>query len=51
MIESGSRQALFGAYSFAACLMCAAALAAAYLGVDAERKSLELVAPPLGSVP
>jgi len=31
--------------------MCAAALAAAYLGVDAERKSLELVAPPLGSSP
>ena len=51
MIESGSRQALFGAYAFAACLMCAAAFIAAYLGVDAERKSLELVAPPLGSVP
>jgi MFS family permease len=51
MIESGSRQALFGAYGFAAGLMCAAALAAAYLGVDAERKPLELVAPPLGSAP
>jgi MFS family permease len=48
MIESGSREALFGAYAFAAFLMCAAALVAAYLGIDAERKSLEHVAPPLG---
>ena len=51
MIESGSRGGLFGAYSFAAALMCAAALAAAYLGIDAERRSLESVAPPLGSDP
>jgi MFS family permease len=49
MIESGSRNALFGAYGLAAGLMCAAALAAAYLGVDAERRSLEAVAPPLGA--
>jgi MFS family permease len=48
MIESGSRQALFGAYSLAAGLMCAAALVAAWLGIDAERRSLEEVAPPLG---
>jgi MFS family permease len=48
MIESGSREALFGAYAFASALMCAAALVAAWLGVDAERRSLELVAPPLG---
>ena len=48
MIESGSRDALFGAYALAAALMCAAALVAAYLGVDAERRSLEHVAPPLG---
>ena len=48
MIESGSREALFGAYAFASFLMCAAALVAAYLGIDAERKSLEEVAPPLG---
>jgi MFS family permease len=51
MIESGSRQALFGAYSLAAVLMCAAAFVAAFLGVDAERKSLEEIAPPLGSDP
>jgi MFS family permease len=49
MIESGSRQALFGAYAFAAALMCAAALVVAYLGIDAERRSLESIAPPLGS--
>jgi MFS family permease len=48
MIEGGSRAALFGAYAFAAALMCAAALVAAFLGVDAERRPLEAVAPPLG---
>jgi MFS family permease len=48
MIESGSRDALFGAYAFASFLMCAAALVAAWLGIDAERKSLEEVSPPLG---
>jgi MFS family permease len=49
MIESGSRDALFGAYAFASVLMCAAAVVAAGLGVDAERRSLEHVAPPLGA--
>jgi len=49
MIESGSRDALFGAYAFASVLMCAAAVVAAWLGVDAERRSLEHVAPPLGA--
>jgi hypothetical protein len=28
--------------------MCVAALVAAWLGIDAERRSLEQVAPPLG---
>jgi MFS family permease len=51
MIESGSRSALFGAYGFAGGLMCAAALVAAFLGVDAERKPLEEVCAPLGSAP
>lgn len=51
MIESGSRTALFGAYAFASALMLGAALVAAFLGVDAERKPLEHVAPPLGSAP
>ena len=49
MIESGSRSALFGAYGLAGGLMCAAALVAAFLGVDAERKPLEEVCAPLGS--
>jgi len=51
MIESGSRDALFGAYAFASALMCAAALVAAWIGVDAERKPLELVCTPLGCEP
>jgi len=49
IIESGSRTALFGAYAFAALLMCGAALVALWLGVDAERKPLEEVCAPLGA--
>jgi MFS family permease len=49
IIESGSRGALFGAYAFAALLMCGAALVALWLGVDAERKPLEEVCAPLGA--
>jgi MFS family permease len=51
IIESGSRDALFGAYAFAGALMCLAAAVAAWLGVDAERKSLEDVCTPLGAEP
>jgi MFS family permease len=51
MIEGGSRGGLFAAYAFAAVLMCAAAVVAAFLGVDAERQPLEAIAPPLGSDP
>jgi MFS family permease len=49
MIESGSRDALFAAWGLAAALMCAAALVAAFIGVDAERKPLEEVCAPLGA--
>src|SRR5256714_3154394 len=49
IIESGSRDALFGAYALAGVLMCAAAAVALWLGVDAERKSLEEVCAPLGA--
>ena len=49
IIESGSREALFGAYALAAVLMCGAALVALWLGVDAERKPLEEVCAPLGA--
>jgi len=51
LIESGSRDALFGAYAFAGVLMCVAAGVAGWIGVDAERKSLEEVCPPLGTEP
>jgi MFS family permease len=51
MIESGSRTALFGAYALAASLMCVAALVTLFLGVDAERRPLEEVCPPLGCDP
>jgi MFS family permease len=51
IIESGSREALFGAYALAAVLMCGAALVALWLGVDAERKPLEEVCAPLGAYP
>jgi len=51
MIESGSRSALFGAYAFAAVLMCAAALVTLFLGIDAERRPLEQVCTPLGCDP
>jgi MFS family permease len=49
LIETGSRGALYAGYSLAAALMCAAAIVAATLGVDAERKPLEEVAPPLSA--
>jgi MFS family permease len=51
LIESGSRVALFGAYALAGVLMCIAAAVALWLGVDAERKSLEEVCAPLGCDP
>ena len=49
LIESGSRDALFYGYLLAAVLMVIAAVAAAVLGVDAERRPLEEVAPPLSA--
>jgi MFS family permease len=49
LVESGSREALFYGYLLAAALMLIAAAVAAVLGVDAERKSLEEIAPPLGA--
>jgi len=49
LIESGSRGALSHGYLLAAALMCAAAIVAVVLWVDAERRSLEHVAPPLSS--
>jgi MFS family permease len=50
LIESGSRQSIFGGYVFAALLMFAAAFVAARYAVNAERKPLEQVATPLSAV-
>ena len=50
LIESGSRQAIFGGYVFAACLMFAAAVVAWLYAINAERKSLEEVAAPLSAI-
>jgi MFS family permease len=47
LIARESRDALFGGYALAAVLMVGAGLAAARIGVDAERKPLEEIAPPL----
>jgi MFS family permease len=49
LIEAGSRDALFAGYALAAALMCGAGLAVVWLGVDAERKPLEEIAPPLSA--
>jgi MFS family permease len=50
IIGSGSREALFWAYCFAGAMMVLAAIVAAFLGVKAERKSLESIATPLSEV-
>ncbi len=49
LIESGNRSSLFWGYVGAAVLMCAAAVVAWLIGVDAERRSLETVARPLSA--
>ncbi len=48
LIETGSRDAVFFGYAVAGVLMGGAAIVAAWLGVDAERKPLEEVTRPLG---
>jgi MFS family permease len=50
LIGSGSRDNVFLGYAGAAILMILGALAAAWLGVRAERKPLEEVAEPLCAV-
>jgi MFS family permease len=49
LIGSGSRDAVSNGYAFGAALMLAAAAVEAWLGVDAERKSLERIAAPLST--
>jgi MFS family permease len=50
LVASGSRLQVFGGYVLGALLVIAASLVAWRHGVDAERKSLEEVAPPLGAM-
>ena len=50
LIGSGEREAVFGGYALGAGLMLVAAAVEAWLGVDAERVSLERVAAPLSIV-
>jgi MFS family permease len=50
IIGSGSRVALFWAYCFAGGVMVLAAIVEAFLGVKAERMSLESIATPLSEV-
>lgn len=49
LIGSGSPRAICGGYVFAGALMAAAALIAAWLAVDAERKPLEEISAPLSA--
>lgn len=49
LIGTGSKSAIFGGYLGAAALMLLAAFVEFRLGVDSEGKSLEEIAPPLGS--
>lgn len=51
LIESGSRGELAAGYALAGGLMIAAGALAWRLGVDAERRSLEEIAPPLSAAP
>lgn len=47
LIDSGSREAVFAGYAFGAVLVIGAAFIAWRWGVDAERRPLEQIAPPL----
>ena len=49
LIGTGSKDALFGGYVFGAALMLIAAGVEAWIGVKAERQSLESIATPLSS--
>ena len=51
LIDTGSRYSIFAGYLLGGALMVGAAGVAFALGVDAERRSLEDVAPPLSAVP
>ena len=48
LIETHSRMSVFAGYAFGAVLMLGGAAVAWFLGVDAERRSLEEIALPIG---
>jgi MFS family permease len=50
LIETGSRVSILYGYLLGGALMVGAAVVAGFLGVDAERRSLEDIAPPLSAV-
>ena len=50
LIDTGSRVSIFWGYLLGGGLMVVAAVVAAFLAVNAERRSLEDVAPPLSAV-
>lgn len=50
LIDTGSRVSIMWGYVFGGALMLIGAVVAAWLGVSAERRSLEDVAPPLSAV-
>jgi MFS family permease len=50
LIDTGDRMSIFYGYLLGGGLMVVAAVVAAYLAADAERRSLEDVAPPLSAV-
>jgi MFS family permease len=49
LIETGSRTTVFAGYAFGALLVLVAAAIVLRFGLDAERKSLEEIAPPLST--
>ncbi|MNU06481.1 hypothetical protein D3C72_2516900 [compost metagenome] len=49
LIESGSREAVAVGYGIGAALVIVAGLLALRFGIDAERRPLEHVAPPLAA--
>ena len=49
LIQSGSRNEVMLGYLLSGSLMVGAAVVEAFLGVDAEKRSLEEVAPPLSA--
>jgi len=50
LIGTGSRREVFYGYLFASALMIGAAAVEHWIGIDAERKSLEEISTPLSAI-